>query len=70
MLNQSVTQDEKTHGRARYVAGQTLDQCQSPAERSGYIGAEADGRRAELKAMLAVDFDEWKAHRTEYDGAW
>jgi hypothetical protein len=62
--------DAYTHGRSRYVSGGTLEQCTSPAERAGYIGAEADARKADLRAMLAVDFDEWQLHRHEYDDEW
>ena len=57
-----------TRGRALYVAGGTLEECTSTAMRAGFVGAEADGRRADLRAMLAVSFDEWKLHRSEYDG--
>lgn len=60
-------QDAYTLGRSRFVAGEMLEQCTSPAERAGYIGAEADARKADLRAMLAVGFDEWQLHRREYD---
>jgi len=67
-----ATQDAYTLGRSRYYAGQRLEDCATVAERCGYTSAEADGRRAELRAMLDVSFDEWQLHRAEYDadGAW
>lgn len=60
-------QDAYTLGRSRFVAGGMLEQCTSAAERAGYIGAEADARKADLRAMMAVGFDEWQLHRREYD---
>lgn len=59
--------DQVTLGRSLYYSGGTLDQCYTPAMRSGFCGAEADCRRADLAAMLEVSFDEWKLHRDEYD---
>jgi hypothetical protein len=60
-------QDERTLGRSIYVAGGTLEECRNAAQRAGFVGAEADARKADLRALLAVGFDEWQLHRAEYD---
>lgn len=54
--------DQYTQGRAKFVAGKLLEDCETPAQRAGYVGAEADCRRNDLEAMMAVSLDEWRSN--------
>jgi hypothetical protein len=61
-------QDAYTLGRSRFVAGGMLEDCATPAERAGFVGAESDARKADLRAGLAVDFDEWRHNHDAIGG--
>lgn len=60
--------NQRTYGRSMYFAGRMLEDCTTPGQRAGYVGAEADCRRAMLQARLAVSLEEWRFNPGVLDG--
>lgn len=52
-----------------FAHGGTLAACESPEQRAGFIYAEALAEYADLQAMLAVSFSEWRVNPAVLEGA-